>query len=692
MRSPKGRLELTWMGKDMALIPTAHGKYDYEWVDPADPRACEIKSIEVVATVGERAGPNGAEENLLIIGDSGDALRSLSTVPEWAAKYRGKVKLVYIDPPFNTEQAFEHYADQLEHSIWLTMMRDRIRDIRPLLAPDASVWVHLDDAEVHRMRVVLDEELGPDNFVAEVVWQKADSTRNDAQGFSDDHDILLVYRASPAWKPNRLPRTAASNARFSSPDGDPSPWFDDNPSAPGALTHQGMVYAIQHPITGVLHYPARGRCWWTEQAQILSYMQEYAPYELRDIDDAEKRADLCGVATAQVRSGVKAIMLAVPLQDASALARRRLEAGTWPMVVLRSGGNGGLGRKSYVPGVGLVPSTWWDNGLVGHNRQAKAELKALFPGINPFATPKPERLLQRILQIGTQSNDLVLDGFAGSGTTAAVAHKMGRRWVTIELLPSNVERFVLPRLTKVTQGTDPGGVTTITERVAVGELPDGVTAPEAQRFATLLGKFTDGEELAIDVAHEMARLTRAVAASEDSPISEAESKTLLALLRKVDKHGGGAEVDVMPQVRALLREKAKTRNDTTLLWEGGGGFTVARVGPSMYEVDDDGEVYLSAAATNGAWSKAVAGQLKFTLTPDHPVFCGVRNRQRLAVIDGVVDETIVRTVVEHLHEKEKAVVVGKGVLPEAEALLAELSPGSRIRKAPGDLFGKATVR
>lgn len=264
MRSPKGRLELTWMGKDMALIPTAHGKYDYEWVDPPDGRACEVKSIEVVKTVGEETGATGAEQNLLIVGDSGDALRSLSTVPEWAAKYRGKVKLVYIDPPFNTEQVFEHYADQLEHSIWLTMMRDRIRDIKPLLSADASIWVHLDDAEVHRMRVVLDEELGPENFVAEVVWQKADSTRNDAQGFSDDHDILLVYRASPEWRPNRLARTAASNARFSSPDSDPKPWFDENPPAPGALTHQGMVYAIQHPITGALHYPARGRCWWTD--------------------------------------------------------------------------------------------------------------------------------------------------------------------------------------------------------------------------------------------------------------------------------------------------------------------------------------------------------------------------------------------------------------------------------------------
>jgi hypothetical protein len=177
------------------------------------------------------------------------------------------------------------------------------------------------------------------------------------------------------------------------------------------------------------------------------------------------------------------------------------------------------------------------------------------------------------------------------------------------------------------------------------------------------------------------------------PLTVDESRTLVELLRKVSAQAGASlEVDVMPQVRSQLRGRAKTRNETTVLWEGGGGFTVARVGPSMYEVDGDGEVYLSAAATNGAWSKAVAGQLKFTLTPDHPVFCGVRNRQRLAVIDGVVDETIVRTVVEHLNEKEKAVVVGKGVLPEAEALLAELSPGSRIRKAPGDLFGKATVR
>jgi adenine-specific DNA-methyltransferase len=227
MRSPKGRLELTWMGKDMALIPTAHGKYDYEWVDPADPRACEVKSIEFVKTVGEPTGATAADQNLLIIGDSGDALRSLSTVPELAAKYLGKVKLIYIDPPFNTEQTFEHYADQLEHSIWLTMMRDRIRDIKPLLADNASIWVHLDDSEVHRMRVVLDEELGSENFVATIVWEKSPGSKGDA-GIAVNHDYILIYaRDEPSWKKlrNRIPRSARQAGRYANPDDDPrGPW------------------------------------------------------------------------------------------------------------------------------------------------------------------------------------------------------------------------------------------------------------------------------------------------------------------------------------------------------------------------------------------------------------------------------------------------------------------------------------
>lgn len=645
MKSPKGRLELTWMGKDLALIPSEHGKYDYQWVDRADPRAREVKSIQVTGTVGELDGPTGAGENLLITGESGDALRSLGTVPEWSQKYRGQVKLVYIDPPFNTDQAFEHYADALEHSVWLTMMRDRIRDLKPLMAEDASIWVHLDDAEVHRMRVLLDEEFGADNFVGEVVWQKADSRRNDAGGLSVDHDTILVYQRSQLWSPNRLPRTAKSDARFSSPDGDPKPWFDDNPAAPGAKTHQGMVYAIQHPITGKLHYPPGGSCWRLGQGQVLAEMNQYARYELRDIQDDDKRAVICGVRPNEVRRGVPAVMLCDPREEAAQSARTRYNEGNWPKIVLRSGGEGGLGRKAYIPKAGLTPGTWWGHDEVGHNRQAKAEIKAMFPGVNPFSTPKPERLLHRILHIGSNPGDIVLDCFAGSGTTAAVAHKMRRRWVTVELLQDTVERFTQPRLTRVVRGEDSGGITTLKERVGVADLPEGMTAEDAQLFTTLLGR--------------------------------------------VSKSMSGLD----PQTLKALRTATRTKEEITAPWTGGGGFTMARMGPSMYEVDDeDGEVYLSEDATNGAFSKAVAGQLRFSLTPDHPVFCGVKRRLRLAVVDGVADEQVVRTVVEHLADGEKAVVVAKGVLPEAEQLLSELSPGSRLRKAPEDLFPKATVK
>lgn len=591
-RTPKGRLELTWMGKDSALIPAENGKYDYAWVAPSDPRALEVKSIEAIDTVGALEGPAGANENLLIIGDSGDALRSLGTVPEYADKYLGQVKLVYIDPPFNTEQTFEHYADQLEHSVWLTMMRDRIRDIKPLLAADASVWIHLDDAEVHRMRVLMDEEFGAENFIAEVVWEKADSPNNSAQFLSKDTDTILLYAAAkPSWSPNRLPRNAQSDNHYANPDDDDrGPWYPGDPFAnkPYSLG----LYSVTGP-TGRTFSPPPGRFWRISQAKF----------------DALEAAD-------RIWWG--------PNGDARPSIKRFLSEVS-----------------------GLTPRTLWKNADVGSNRTSKNEMRALFAGEASFSTPKPERLLERVLTIGSKPGDLVLDCFAGSGTTAAVAHKMGRRWVTVELQESTAEKFIIPRLTKVVSGEDPGGITSKTERVPTEDvdLPEGMSPVDAQKFTTLLGKLT--------------------------------------------KNLDGLDVATVKALRAAT----KTRDEKTVQWAGGGGFTIARMGPTMYDVDDtDGEVYLSAAATNGAWSKAIAGQLKFTLTPEDPVFCGKKNRQRLAVIDGVADETVVRTVIEHLDDKEKAVIVAKGVLSEAEALLLELSPGSRIKKAPTDLFPKATVK
>jgi len=641
-----GRLELTWTDKDKTLLSTGDGRYDYTFVDPSDYRVSEVRLLHEVGRVEaptpeERPEglPRPTEDNLLISGDAMHVLDALAKIPAYAEKYLGKVKLVYIDPPFNTGQAFTSYEDNIEHSIWLTMLRDRLRQVKPLLSPDGSIWVHLDDVEVHRCRVIMDEEFGSDNFVAEVAWQKADSSRNDAKGLSIDHDVILVYRRSAAWVPNRMPRTAASNARFSAPDGDLNPWFDDNPTAPGAATHQGMVYAIQHPITGDLIYPARGRCWWTEQAQIFSEMCQYADYELRDIRDESRRAEVCGVNATEVRRGVKAIMLAKSVEVSAEAARARLAMGTWPKIVLRSGGIGGLGRKSYVPKVGLVAGTWWSNDLVGHNREAKAEIKNLFPGINPFATPKPERLLQRIIQIATSPGDIVIDCYAGSGTTAAVAHKMGRRWVTSELQSDTVVRYTLPRLTKVANGQDSGGATVTTERVSAitdngnGNLPDGMTPGEAQEFNRLLSKV-------VKVA--------------------------------------GPEID--DTTIRTLKAATKTKNVTTVNWHGGGSFTYLQVGESMF-VEMEGMILLADWATRGALAEAMCAQLSVPYKPEG-IFAAKQGRVCYVVIDGMVGEGTVAAILDRLAEGEAVEVWATQIEDGAAEALKAARRGSRLELIP----------
>lgn len=689
-----GQLELTWTDKDKALLSVSDGRYDYTFVDPADYRVNEVRLLDEVARYeapvpDDRPGdlPAPTTDNLLITGDAMHALDALRVLPEYADRYVGQVKLCYIDPPFNTGKLFDSYEDNIEHSIWLTMLRDRLQQIKPLLAGDGSVWVHLDDTEVHRCRAVLDEIMGADHFIAEVVWQKADSTRNDSGRISDDHDTLLVYRSSREWVPQKLRRTAESDARFDSPDGDPTPWFDDNPTAPGARTHQGMVYAIQHPITGVLHYPARGRCWWTEQSQILSFMNEYAKYELRSINDEEHRADLCGVDMAAVRQDVHAVMLAVPLEESATSARQRLERGHFPMIILRSGGEGGLGRKSYVPASGLVPSTWWDNAEVGHNREAKAEIKALFPESNVFATPKPERLIQRIIHISTNPGDTVLDCFAGSGTTAAVAHKMGRKWVTSELSPHNVETYTKPRLLKVVKGEDGGGVTTETERVEADgvTLPSGVSPKQAQSFTTSVKKFGDQLDYPIDVAQATAKAVRAQARSGTSPLDDGERRELLRLLRKVSaSESEGLIVNVMPEAVKSLRRAAKTRDVTTLKWHGGGGFTHLRVHVSMFE-ELDGEVYLADWATNGALTKAMCAQLGLSHRPDG-IFAGRKGRVRYVVLDGMVTTSTVDAILEQLGEDEIVEVWATQVDPYAAEALRKCRIGSRLSTIPASVL------
>ena len=390
-----GRLELTWTNKEMRLL--AHGSDTYEWVDPHDWRVSEVRLLHEVDTVG------APSDNLLIQGDALHALTALSSLPELAPSFVGQVKLCYIDPPFNTGQTFAHYDDAVEHSVWLTMLRDRLVQIRKLLRPDGSVWVHLDDAEQHRGRCVLDEVFGAENFVATIVWQKRYSREN-RPAIGAVHDFVHVYAVDAErfkGSRNRLPRSRAKEYR--NPNQDPrGDWRAVPMTAQGYRANQ--MYEIVAP-GGRVHRPPKGRCW--------SVIRE--------------RFD-------------------------ELLAQDRIYFG--------KDGNAQPGIIRYLDeDEGLTPWTWWPHDEVGHTDEAKKEMLALTPHSEAFSTPKPERLVQRIIHIASDPGDLVLDCFAGSGTTAAVAHKMGRRWVTVELSEDNVSRFVRPRLEKVVKGEDPGGVT-----------------------------------------------------------------------------------------------------------------------------------------------------------------------------------------------------------------------------------------
>lgn len=701
---PSQRLELTWFNKDKALIPTSRGKYGYTWVDPRDPRYCEVHTLVETATIegvqaekedgvtySERADLEPTTDNLLIRGDSGDALEALRHVPELANEYVGKVKLCYIDPPFNTEKTFTNYEDNLEHSIWLTMMRDRLIHIRELLAADGSLWVHLDDSESHRMRSLLDEVFGAGNFMAEVVWQKADSPRSDSGGFSDDHDVILVYRKSETFVFNRLPRTAEDNARFSNPDNDPvGPWWDGDPTAPNALTHQGMVYAIQQPITGELIYPSPGRCWYWQQSDLLEIMRGWGRYELIDLDDSAARAAVCGIPPGEVRQGVQGVVIPDWGDDDADLARKQHESRTQlPNFILRKGGEGGFGKKSYVPTQGNVPRTWWANDQVDHNRAAKAELKALFPGINAFSTPKPERLLERIIHISTAPGDIVLDVFAGSGTTAAVAHKMGRQWVTVELLAKNVEQFAFPRLTKVVRGEDSGGITKTAERKAVDgvSLPGGMTPVEAQEFSSAYTKVAASLTTPVDVIKTTANIVRQRVKDGESSLTEHESKELLALLRKLGRDDAAPEVDLLPDVSKQIRRATRTRDAEIVNWRGGGGFRVMELSPEVFDYDPELElVTLTDAAQGETLVASVAANLGFTRTPGEHPFHGRKGSMRLVVLDEQVTIELVDDVLAHLPEGQRVTIAAIGVPDGVRKHLRDRSRGSVIKHLPDDLF------
>ena len=654
------RLQLTWYNKDKALIPIETGQYGYAWVDPDDPRYCETHTLVMDDYIEGRQTPKCDEleyteradlepqrDNLMIYGESGDVLEALTRVPELAEKYVGNVKLVYIDPPFNTKQTFESYEDNLEHSIWLTMIRDRLFNLKRLLSSDGSIWVHLDDSEDHRMRVLLDEVFGSDNFIAEVVWEKTFKPRNDTGKLSSRHDVIMAYRKSEFTSLNGLSRTVAMDSAYSNGDNDPEgPWKSDPITAADANTHQGMVYGIQQPITGEILYPSKGRHWAYGQADLLAYMNQWAPYHLKLIDDVDKRADICGLNEAEMPEA-KAIVLERPLDESKMIAEERYAAGSWPFILITKGGNGSFRHKTYLKNLDArVPEDMWFTFEVGSNDEAKNEIKALFPGSTPFKTPKPERLLERIIHISTNPGDIVLDCFAGSATTAAVAQKMGRRWVSCELLDSNYNTYDVPRLTKVVNDEDPGGITAVKpERVAADdvELPDGVSPEDAAKFTSVLNKLI----------------------SDDAELKKDKAVKALKAMAKTKK--------TKPKIN----------------WRGGGGFQTAHLSPACFDFDSDlNRVVLTGDATGRTLIDSVAANLGFRLVPERfgSPFDGFKGRSVLKVYEGLADNDLVDTLVAQLEEGQTLTLAATGVIDGTREYLRRSCKGSRLLHVPDDIF------
>ena len=421
--SPAERYQFTWPGKQAA-------KQEARRPSRKALRSARAESVDFDTT-----------QNLYIEGDNLDALKLLRNT------YAGQVTMIYIDPPYNTgndfvydddySQSAKDYVDKSGdfdpeggrlvqnlssngrfHSDWCSMMYPRLLLAKDLLTSDGAIFVSIDDNESAQLRKICDEVFGESGFVADIAWQRTYSPRNDAKGISSEVEHILVYSRRAGWEPNRLARTAEMDAIYKSPDNNPQLWRTDNSSAPGAATHQGMVYAIQNPFTGEYLYPPISRCWRTEQIMNLSALSEWAPYELRDLNDAEKRARVCGIAASEVRQGVKGIVLSVPLDEARLLAQARYDEGSWPLLCFTSEGTGGIARKRYLDeSRGCVTTNLWPYSDIGNTDEAKKELKSLFDCNAPFDTPKPVRLIQRMLNIATDEQSLVMDFFSGSATT-----------------------------------------------------------------------------------------------------------------------------------------------------------------------------------------------------------------------------------------------------------------------------------
>lgn len=398
-------------------------KYGLVWEDkPEDVEERLRAELPVLKEVTDKALLDGGEDSpnhILIEGDNLEALTAL------AYTHENSVDVIYIDPPYNTGNKDFVYNDCIvdsedgyRHSKWLSFMNKRLRIAQRLLSDKGVIFISIDDNEQANLKLLCDEVFGWTSYVACIGWQRTYSTRNDSKGIPKEIESLLVYSKQAMWTPKKLPRTDKMNSLYKSPDNDPKPWTSSSVSAPGAATHQGMVYGIQHPFTGEMMYPTIGRCWSLGQDSMLENLNCWANYKLADIRDYSQRAEICGVSSSEVRKDVLAIVLDQDLNEAKKNAEQVLKNGNWPYFYFTNGGKGGLRRKTYLEDMGgRVVTNFFNYEECGHTDEAKKEIISIFDGKAPFDTPKPTRLIKRIEQISTDKDATILDFFAGSGTT-----------------------------------------------------------------------------------------------------------------------------------------------------------------------------------------------------------------------------------------------------------------------------------
>ncbi len=509
-----GGVVFSWTNKDRRLL--SHGVDTYEWTSHDDYRVSEVRLLRDTGTSGPvRVDTERAKDNLVIEGDALHVLTALLETPEFAAEYRGKVNLVYIDPPFNTGKAFEHYNDAVEQSIWLTLMRDRLQQIHRLLAPGGTVWLHLSDKESYRGRMLLDEVFGTRNYIGTVVWEKKKKKPSFLHAqLASVTDFIVIYSKAKT-------KTA--------------------PFAVGYSTEsKGYPFHNAGNTMGVLTFPAGSITFGCQDGLVPAGDMSTTAIESELLDDVEI-VEGTNQDAFRMRGEWRYGQAAVDQMAANGDVIKIAKAPFRPNLV-----QGAQVKKKihnlFSFRINDVPT----------NEDADSELQAL--GLPAFDTPKPEGLLKRVIEATTEPGDIVLDCFGGSGTTAAVAQKMRRRWITSEISHNTVENVIRPRLDQIVAdqaGDDPlrAGYRALAVAASMFEVDESGTV--------LLAEWVTNGNFAAAVA---AQLGYDRLGAEARPFSGTKGHMRLAV---VDGVAGEPEVDFLvsqlePGQRLMLVAKAMT--------------------------------------------------------------------------------------------------------------------------------------